>query len=118
MRNKLSKYSVVCFFFIGSFFVFADGPPIGPVHECCELIYKELDPDNPDPNDPNDPNNPLYQEYIKCQAMESANAGSYCNPIVPIDNSRYVYISMVAGVALASFVIARAVERKNKKTPM
>ncbi|KDN55137.1 hypothetical protein FEM21_17280 [Flavobacterium seoulense] len=41
---------------------------------------------------------------------------AYCT--IPINNSRYIYISMVVGVAIASFVIVKAVERKNKKTPM
>jgi len=72
-------------------------PPDG--QDCCR-DFEGDDPDNPP------------QAWRDCMADPVA----YCT--IPIDNSRYVYISMVAGVALASFVIARAVERKNKKTPM
>ena len=80
---------------------------VPPVHNCCDDIVAGIviDPDNP-------ADDAIRLEYEKCLG----NPAAYCT--IPIDNSRYVYISIVAGVALASFVIARAVERKNKKTPI
>lgn len=107
MKKILNKYCCVFFFLFGSFIMLSQPGPGGPPdHECCELIYKELIGSE----DPNSPTNPLYIAYNECERMETANPGSYCNPIVPIDNSLYIYISIVAGVALASFVIARKIK--------
>lgn len=108
MRNKLSKYSVVCFFFIGCFGMLADTPgqpgsgTTPPPHECCEGILPEGydGSENPDPV--------LFPELAAKVAEYKAcelDPEAYCT--IPIDNSIYIYISIVAGVALASFVIAR-----------
>lgn len=95
MRKVLCKYSCVFFFFIGSFVVFADGPPpvVPPSHECCEDFAPPLGQEDQ-----------ASQEYLDC----IANPTAYCT--IPIDNSVYIYISIVAGVALASFVIARKIK--------
>lgn len=78
-------------------------PPVGLT--CCEPLEAE-------------PDTPGHQEYQECIDYYTANPTAPCQTTIPIDNSRYIYITMIAGVALASFVIVKAVERKNKKTPM
>lgn len=109
--RKINKYIILIIHLFINFGVVAQGGP-PPDNSCCESIYKELIGSE----DPNSPTNPLFIEYNKCKQMEAASAGSYCNPILPIDNSIYIYMSMLAAVGLASFVIIRKIT--HKKTPM
>lgn len=67
---------------------------VPPVHNCCEDFA-------PPDGQPFPEGSPEEEKYEGCKA----NPAAYCT--IPINNSRYIYISIVAGVALASFVIAR-----------
>lgn len=99
MRKILNKYCCIFFFFAG--IVCAQPPPTGL--ECCSE-YEGEDPDDPP------------QQYLDCIAAETAEPGSYCNPVVPIDNSIYILITGLSGGVLVLFVIYRGI--KHKKTPM
>ena len=89
-----------CSFFIICLVVSSRGvsqqtPPVGlpPGHECCE----DLAPASGQLSD-------ASPEYLAC--IEDPT--DYCT--VPIDNSLYIYISMVAAVAIASFVLVRRIK--------
>lgn len=85
MRKIFIKcvFLIVCM--VMGFGVFAQKIPPPPGFECC-LQFEGT---------------PQYDECL------NSDPDVYCNGAVPIDNSLYIYISIVAGVALASFVIAR-----------
>ncbi|MFL9829857.1 hypothetical protein ABS764_03245 [Flavobacterium sp. ST-87] len=102
MIRILNKYSflVACFFV--SFVMMADIPPPNGL-ECC----KDYEPEGTDPPS---------QQYLDCIEAETEEPGSYCNPIVSIDNSIYVLITGLGGGVLALLVVYRGIKRK--KTPM
>ena len=105
MRRVLNKYVfLVTCLFVG-LVVFAqtqpqppygypDGVPPPSGLTCCGPLEAE-------------PGEPGYSEYQDCITYYTANPNAPCQTTIPIDNSIYIYISMVAAVALASFVIAR-----------
>ncbi|MFA9195409.1 hypothetical protein AAGV33_13425 [Flavobacterium sp. FBOR7N2.3] len=107
MRRILNKYVfLISCLFVG-FVVLADTPsppgypggvPPSPSDGCCREFEGEDENGNPS------------QQWLDCIAAETEEPGSYCADTVPVDNSIYIYISMVAGVALASFVIARRIK--------
>lgn len=102
MTKILIKYSFVFFFLVGGGVVLADTPstlpsPVSnpnsgyvppPGLACCDELYN---------------NTGDIEAYEECK--NSPNPAAYCP--LPVDNSIYIYISIVAGVTLASFVIAR-----------
>lgn len=91
MRKIFIKcvFLIVCM--VMGFGVFAQKIP-PPGLTCCDLLYQET-------ND--------LDAYNECVDPANPNPNAYCENVLPIDNSLYIYISIVAGVALASFVIAR-----------
>ena len=83
--------------------LFAEGGPPSPVGlECC----REYEGENP---------NKPPQQYLDCIAAETAERGSYCNPVVPIDNSIYILLAGFSGSILVLMVVYREIKRK--KTP-
>ena len=99
---KFFKINIfIIIFLLASSFAFTQNPP-PPGLECCSEYEGE------------NPNNPP-QQYLDCIAAEEAEPGSYCSPVVPIDNSIYILLAGFSGSILVLMVVYREIKRK--KTP-
>ncbi|MGM8362331.1 hypothetical protein ACSV4D_10490 [Flavobacterium sp. ARAG 55.4] len=101
MKKIRYKYFVIALLLVGLRVVAQPPSPVGL--GCC----KDYEPEGTDPPS---------QQYLDCIEAETEEPGSYCNPIVPIDNSIYVLITGLAGGVLVLLVVYRGIKRK--KTPM
>lgn len=92
---RIHEKNIDQIYFFNHLFVSALGfsqvPPSPPGFECCDAAFNATGD---------------MDAYEKCKEAVK-NDPYYCDPVIPIDKSRYIYISMVAAVALASFIIAR-----------
>lgn len=100
MRKILIKYIFLIACLFVSFGVTAQKIP-PPGLTCCDLLYEETG---------------NIEAYKECIDPANPNPNAYCDPVIPIDISIYVYISMAAGLGFGSFVMVKKI--KSKKTPI